>query len=77
MKPFENIEGKEENAGNQHFHLFPQCFLPITERISVFELHLFCRLQTHPKVCLLVKCERPNLTCIVSCNSYYEWPCTF
>ena len=26
-KPFENIVGKEENAGNQHFLLFPQCFL--------------------------------------------------
>ena len=23
MKPFENIVGKEENAGNQHFFLFP------------------------------------------------------
>ena len=26
--PFENIVGKEENAGNHHFLLFPQCFLP-------------------------------------------------
>ena len=25
---FENIMGKRENAGNQHFLLFPQCFLP-------------------------------------------------
>ena len=24
-KPFENIVGKGENAGNQHFLLFPQC----------------------------------------------------
>ena len=30
-KYFENIVGKGENAGNQHFLLFPQCFLP-TER---------------------------------------------
>ena len=22
----ENTVGKEENAGNQHFHLFPKCF---------------------------------------------------
>ena len=29
-RPFENIEGKEENAGNQHFLLFAQCFLPFT-----------------------------------------------
>ena len=27
-KPFENIVEKGENAGNQHFLLFPQCFLP-------------------------------------------------
>ena len=27
-KPFENIVGKGENAGNQHFLLFSQCFLP-------------------------------------------------
>ena len=26
--PFENIVGKGENAGNQHFLLFPQRFLP-------------------------------------------------
>ena len=27
-KNLENIVGKGENAGNQHFLLFPQCFLP-------------------------------------------------
>ena len=26
-KAYENILGKEENAGNQDFLLFPQCFL--------------------------------------------------
>ena len=26
-KVFENIVGKRENAGNQHFLLFSQCFL--------------------------------------------------
>ena len=25
---FENIMGKGENAGDQHFLLYPQCFLP-------------------------------------------------
>ena len=25
---FENIVGKEENAGFQHFLLFPDCYLP-------------------------------------------------
>ena len=44
-KPFENIVGKGENAGNQHFLLFPQCFLPILYRISIFKLHLLFRLQ--------------------------------
>ena len=45
-KPFENIVGKGENAGYQHFLLFPQCFLPFLEQISIFHSHLFCRLQT-------------------------------
>ena len=43
-KPFENIVGKGENSYNQHFVFFPQFFIPIPERISVFKLHLFCRL---------------------------------
>ena len=44
-KPFENIVGKGENAGDQHFLLFPECFLTIPQRISVYKLHLFCRLH--------------------------------
>ena len=32
-KPFENIVGKGENAGNR------QCFLPNPKRISTFNLH--------------------------------------
>ena len=43
-KLFENTVGKGENAGNQHFLLFPQCFLPIPEKIAVFKLPSFCRL---------------------------------
>ena len=31
----ENIVGKGENAGNQHFLIFPQCFSPILMTISV------------------------------------------
>ena len=31
-KPFENIVGKEENAGNQHFLLFLQCSLFYPEK---------------------------------------------
>ena len=26
-KPFDNVVGKGEDTVNQHFHLFPQCFL--------------------------------------------------
>ena len=35
-KPSENIVGKGENAGNQHFLLFPQCFLPFPKLFSNF-----------------------------------------
>ena len=37
---FENIEGKGENAGNQHFLPFPQCFLPFPKQILIFQSHL-------------------------------------
>ena len=30
---FENILGKRENADNQHFLLFPKCFLPFPRQI--------------------------------------------
>ena len=33
----ENIVGKGENAGNQYFLLFPQCFLLFPTQISSFE----------------------------------------
>ena len=36
-EPFENIIGKGENAGDQHFLLFPQRFLSFPKQISIFE----------------------------------------
>ena len=33
---FENILGKGENAGNQHFLLLPQCFLPFQKQVLIF-----------------------------------------
>ena len=59
-KAFENVVGKGENAGNQHFLLFPQCLLLFPTQISIFELELFCRLQmlsiwTSLQFCRLVK----------------------
>ena len=38
-KAFENIVGKGENAGNQHFLLLSQCFLPYQRPISSFKQH--------------------------------------
>ena len=49
-KTFENIVGKGENAGDQHFLPFLQCFLPIPQWISVFKFHLFHRSQMRPIV---------------------------
>ena len=59
-KLFENIVGKGENAGYQHFLLFPQCFLPNQLHKSSFELRLKRHLQllsnwTGLKFCRLVK----------------------
>ena len=53
-KSLENIVGKEENAGNQHFLLFPHRFLPFPKQFFSFETHLFCRLQIL-SICRLVK----------------------
>ena len=38
---FENIVRKGENAGNQHFLLFPQCFLNFSKQISIFQSQFF------------------------------------
>ena len=40
-RAFENIVGKGENAGIQHFLLFPQCFLPFPNQSSIFHSHFF------------------------------------
>ena len=36
---FKSIVGNRENAGNQDFLLFPQCFPPFIKPVSVFLLH--------------------------------------
>ena len=41
--PFENIVGKGENAGNQHFLLFPRCFLPFPNRNSIHIYFVVCK----------------------------------
>ena len=55
-KAFENIVGKGENAGNQHFLFFPAMFSFIRKRISVFK-YLFCRLQTLSNWATLKNCH--------------------
>ena len=52
--------GKGENAGKQHFLLFPQCFRSFSNQISIVWLYLFSCLQmfsiwTNLKLCCLVK----------------------
>ena len=60
-KPLENIVGKGENAGYQHFVLFPQFFLLFPKQVSISHSHIFfCLLQmpliwTSLKFCCLVK----------------------
>ena len=39
MKALENIVEKGENAGNEQFVLFLQCFLAFQREKSSFELH--------------------------------------
>ena len=59
-KPFENIAGKGENAGNQHFLLFSQCFLHFPRSNFIFIIS-FILLSTNvwiwfsKKNCRLVK----------------------
>ena len=37
--------GKGKNGGDQHFLLFPQCFLVFPAQIQIFQSRLCCRLQ--------------------------------
>ena len=41
----ENIMGKGEHAGNQHFLLLAQCFLSSPKQIQNIKSHLLYRLQ--------------------------------
>ena len=66
---FWNIVEKGENAGNQHFLLFQQCFLPLSKHISIFGLHLFCHLQRIVFQSLLMTKEIESLLSIISNQS--------
>ena len=68
-KSSENIFVKGENAGNQHFLLFPPYFLPFSKQVLSFHSNLFCCLPmlsiwTSLKFCNLVRsklyCKQRN-----------------
>ena len=63
---FENIVEKGENAGNQHFLLFQQCFLPVQKRISIFQPHLFYRLQRSSIWTSLKFCRLRERPCVLN-----------
>ena len=59
-KASKNIVRQGENAGNQHFLLFPQCLLPIPKRTSVVKFILSyanALSLTSLKICRLVKIQ--------------------
>ena len=80
-KSFENIVGKGENAGYQHFLLFPQCFLPFPQQILIFG-HIYfvvCKFlqfgPCSPIFCRLVKSLIPveDLSSNLSGNGLENW----
>ena len=52
-KAFENIVGKEENAGNQHFLLFPTMFSILSKTNFNSLDYFFC----HLKMLLIIMCK--------------------
>ena len=62
QKPFENIEGKVENAGNQHFLLFPQYFTLLKTKIIILAnfILVVCKCFQFGQVWCFVFCKRVN-----------------
>ena len=59
-KPFENIVVED-----QHFLLFPQCFLSLPKKISILQSQKFCYLKML-FICLY-------MTCALSSNNIRDW----
>ena len=73
-KPLENIVRKGENAGNQHFLLFPQRFLPFPNLFSISDHLQMLSVWTCPKFCKMVKelrCQKRNLETLL--GTYIEF----
>ena len=57
-KAFENIVGKGENAGNQHFLLFPTTFSTLSKREIMSATFVICKMLSNwssLKFCCLEK----------------------
>ena len=62
-KKKKNIVGKGENAGNQHFLLFPQCFLSSDRLVAVMNYQQFSsQILLRWTFSFLIKCESKNYT---------------
>ena len=59
-KAFENIVGNGENAGNQHFLLFPHCFSSIPEMYLYF-LEIFILLPANLANSKIFACGRVHI----------------
>ena len=77
-RTLKNNEGKEENAGNQHFLLFPHCFLLYQRQMSGYGPCLICLLQkilfchgTRLKFCVAVRSWVKNKNYNTSFTSIY------
>ena len=71
--PCENIVGRGENTGNQHFLLFPQCFLPFPKQISIFRSHFFfvvCKCFQFGKILFFDKELRKKMFPAGRCSMY-------
>ena len=67
-KTLENTVGKEENAGKQHFLLFPQCFLSQSRRqiiLATFYMLFANAFRSGLKFCCLVKGEKKEILIVV------------
>ena len=68
-EPFENIVGKDENAGNQHFLHFPQCFQHFS---YIYFYHMqMLSIWSSPNLCRMVK----SLTAVFTRHGFYvvQW----
>ena len=69
-RPYENIVGKGENAGDQHFLLCPECFLCYARHIRYFEKHFIVVCKCLDKARILSSGTGLNTARFLYCISY-------